>query len=213
MPEAQTPPANGATGEPTEKPEGTPPATPPAAGAATPPEKTFTQAEVDRLIEERALRETRSKFGDYDEVKRKAEEFDKLEAANQTELEKANAKAEKAAQAAKEAAERADRILVKAAIMAEASSQNAADTDTVLALLAGSPDIVIEGDEVKGAKAAVAKLLKDKPFLVKGKVPGASGGEFGGNDQATLAERIKDAESKKDWATARRLKLAQLGRA
>ncbi len=210
MPGTMTPPADGTTGDGGTSSASTPLAgvTPPQ-GGTTPPAgstdaKTFTQAELDAIIATRLAREKPDP-----EVLRKAAEFDKLEAANQTELERATKAREAAEQKAKDANARADRILIRAAIMAEAASQNAADTDTVVALLNGSDAVTIDGEDVKGAKEAVAKLLKDKPFLVKVRAPGASGGEFGGNDQTTLDEKIREAEGKKDWDAARRLKLAK----
>lgn len=52
-------------------------------------DKTFTQDDVDRLIADRIARE-RKKFGDYDQLKKKAAEHDKAEDAKKTELEKLN---------------------------------------------------------------------------------------------------------------------------
>lgn len=206
-------PGDGTTGDEgttDDKGAGAPPAGNPA-GAGAPAggtdAKTFTQGELDAIIAARLAREKPDP-----EVLRKAAEFDKLEEANRTELEKAQAAAAKAEQKAKDAETRANQTLIRAAIMAEAASQNAADVDTVLALLVGSDAVTIEGDDVKGAKAAVAKLLKDKPFLAKTTTPGASGGEFGGVDKATLDEQIRQAEAKGDWTLSRRLKLAKIGR-
>lgn len=54
------------------------------------PEKTFTQADVDRIVTKRL-----SDFADYDELKAKAEKFDAAEEANKSELEKAIEKANK----------------------------------------------------------------------------------------------------------------------
>ena len=56
--------------------------------------RSFTQDEVDRVVGERLARE-RSKYADYDEVKKKAVEFEELQAETATELEKAVAKARK----------------------------------------------------------------------------------------------------------------------
>jgi hypothetical protein len=56
--------------------------TPPAEG------KTFTQADVDRIVADRLGRE-RSKYSDYDQIRVKAEEFDKLKEAQASETEKA----------------------------------------------------------------------------------------------------------------------------
>ena len=58
--------------------------------------KTITsQADLDRIIGERIARE-RGKFADYDELKRKANEFDKAAEASKTELQKALDRAEAA---------------------------------------------------------------------------------------------------------------------
>lgn len=51
-------------------------------------EKTFTQAEVDKVIGERLKRE-REKYADYDAIKAKADKFDQMEEASKSELQKA----------------------------------------------------------------------------------------------------------------------------
>lgn len=56
--------------------------------------KTFTQADVDRIVGER-LYDAKKKYGDYEELKAKAAQFDEFQEKNKTELEKANEKAEK----------------------------------------------------------------------------------------------------------------------
>lgn len=68
------------------KPEFTPPA---------------TQADLDRIIAERLHRE-RAKYADYQDLRKKAEQFDQLQESQKTELEKAIARAEKAERAAAE---------------------------------------------------------------------------------------------------------------
>ena len=55
-------------------------------------EKTFTQAELDAVVKDRLKRE-REKYADYDDLKAKATKFDEYEAANKSELEKANERA------------------------------------------------------------------------------------------------------------------------
>ena len=57
-------------------------------------EKTFTQAELDAVVKDRLKRE-REKYADYDAVKAIATKLDEIEAANKSELEKANEKAAK----------------------------------------------------------------------------------------------------------------------
>lgn len=56
--------------------------------------KTFTQAEVDKIVEGRLQRE-RAKYGDmsdYDQLKEKAGKYDQLQEASKTELQKATEK-------------------------------------------------------------------------------------------------------------------------
>lgn len=49
--------------------------------------KMFSQNEVNSIVGKRVAEE-RAKFGDYDELKKRAAEFDKLKSGNETELEK-----------------------------------------------------------------------------------------------------------------------------
>jgi hypothetical protein len=60
--------------------------------------KTFTQADLDRIVAERLGRE-RSKYGDYDQLKAAADELAKLKEAQATEAEKATRQAAKDAEA------------------------------------------------------------------------------------------------------------------
>lgn len=54
--------------------------------------KTYTQEEVDKIVEGRIGRE-RAKYGDYEELKAKATKYEELENANKSELQKAQEKA------------------------------------------------------------------------------------------------------------------------
>lgn len=51
-------------------------------------EKTFTQAELDKIVQERVGRE-RAKYDGFEDLKAKAEKYDALEEANKSELQKA----------------------------------------------------------------------------------------------------------------------------
>lgn len=85
----------------------------------TPPEpkkpdegpKTFDQADVDRIVENRLSKE-RAKYADHAELKAKADKFDALEAENKSEAEKANEKTAAAEKRAAEADLRAARLEV-----------------------------------------------------------------------------------------------------
>jgi len=83
-----------------------PPANPPA-------EKTFTQADLDRLIDERLKRE-RSKFADYDDLKTKADKLAELEAQGKTETQKLTDKLAETERRAAAAEARAMRMEVAA---------------------------------------------------------------------------------------------------
>ena len=56
--------------------------------------KTFTQEELDNIVKDRLAREKQKYEGiDLEDLKRKASEYDRIEEANKTELEKANERA------------------------------------------------------------------------------------------------------------------------
>lgn len=167
----------------------------------------LTQEDLDRIIADRVRR---AQPADYEALKAKAAKQDAAEAAEKSDTQKAKDAQAEAERKAAERTSKADAKLRRAAILAEAVAQNAADSDIVIALLAGDDGITVGDDgEVSGVKDAVKKLLKDKPVLVKGKTPGASGGEFGGNDQKTLPERIRELEAAGKYGEARDLKIQQ----
>ena len=64
-------------------------------------ERTFSQADVDRMIADRLAREQK-KYADYSELKAAKEELDQLKEGQKSELEKANAAREKAEAKVKE---------------------------------------------------------------------------------------------------------------
>ncbi len=203
MPEGTTDPADNKQGQ------GTPPAPPQGGGQLEPP-KTFTQSEMDAVVQDR-LRRNDAKFSDYDDLKAKAARLDEAEEASKSELEKATGKATTEAARADIADARADRILRQSVIMAEATSQGAADAETIVALLATDDTITLDGDQVKGAKQAVKKLLEAKPFLAgKTQTPSSSGPAFGGQESSTLADQIAEAEKAGDITETIRLKTARL---
>ena len=163
-----------------------PPAPPPP--AAEPP-KTFTQAELDRIVQERVARAKADPPADYAEAIAKAKQFDELQAANQTELEKAQASAAKAAEERDAALERAKTTALRSAVITAASKAGAVDPDDVFALL--KKDAVTVGDDgqVTGAEEAVKALLEAKPHLVGKAAPtgSADGGAQGTPGPAQLS--------------------------
>ena len=89
----------------------------------TPP---ATQDELNKIISERVQRE-RAKYADYKDLKSKAEKFDELEKANQTELEKVQGRATEAE------AER-DRALTESLRLRVAVKHGVSDEDADLFL-------------------------------------------------------------------------------
>lgn len=163
-----------------------------AAGAGTKPPKTFTQDELDAILEARLKRAVPA---DYEELKALKAANDAKAEAEKTELQAAKDEAAAAKALGQAATAKAHTALRKAAIISEATSQNAVDTDAVVALLASNQDVTVDADgNVTGAKAAVKALLTDKPFLAKAGTPGASGGEFRGTDPKTIKDKIADLE-------------------
>lgn len=188
-----------AGGDGTDAPPADPPKDPPKPPADKPKDegKTFTQADVDRVVEERLARE-RKKYEGHEELKAKAEKFDELEAANATELEKAQKAAEKATKERDEAVQRANQTLVRSAVVAEAAKQGAVDADAVVALLSADKVTIGDDGQVTGAEDAVKALLEEKPYLVgEGhQPPPGDGGARQPVIPPDLDTRIREAERK-----------------
>ena len=66
-----------------------------AAGSGSGSQTTFTQEQLDKIVGERLAKE-RSKYGDYDALRTKASEFDKITEAQKTDLQKLEERATKA---------------------------------------------------------------------------------------------------------------------
>lgn len=156
-------------------PSTTPPATSSSSAPPAPSSRTFTQDELDRIVQERLDRD-RKRYADYDELKTKASRFDELDAASKSEVERERAAREKAeAKAAGlEATTRA------AAIRAHAAAAGAIDADAVLALVDQTKVTLGDDGQVTGAEEAVKALLDAKPYLVGKHTTPPVGGADGG---------------------------------
>ena len=170
--------------------------------------KTFTQADLDRIVADRVAR---AKPADYDDAKAALEREKARIEGEKTELQKATDEAATAARERDEARSEAAATKREAAIMLEAFRQGA-DAELVVMALKESPEIKLDKGEVKGVEEAVKALQEKKPNLKVGG-PTASGGHFGGADTTTVAETIAALERKGDPASlaeARELKIAQM---
>lgn len=194
-PPAGDPPAGG-------PPAGDPPAGDPAAG-----DKRFTQADLDRVVQERLARDRRDRPSDDElaQLREKAGKFDEHEQANRSELERAQQALAEAEQKATEAQSTAHRTLRNAAIVAEAAKQGALDPGDVVALLSNSNFKVAAGDQehevtvgddgqVTGAEQAVTALLEQKKHLVGERTPDPGPGDGGArtaSDGSLTAEQLR----------------------
>lgn len=175
--------------------------TPPAdTGQAAPP----AQEETDWKAEARKW-ETRAKANS-----KAAEDLEKLKAASMSEQEKAVAQARKEGEQA--ALVTAGKRLAAAEFRAAVASKGL-NLGEAAELIDTTRFVDDKGDvDEQAIKQAVAKLAK---VLTPKGPPPSSGGDFGGGNGGgapakTLAEQIREAESKGDWATARSLKAQQL---
>lgn len=149
--------------------------------------RTFTQDELDRIVNERvnkAKQSVSAQFRDHKELQEKAARLEELEAASQTESQRLQAQLEKtnrqvAELTARESAaqERAQTAIVKAAVVRSASQANAADPEDVFALMDHSLVSIDENGTPVGVERAVEALLSAKPHLVR---RGSGGGFDGG---------------------------------
>jgi hypothetical protein len=119
-----------------------------------------------------------------------AEKLAKLEDANKSELEKAQAAIAEANQRAAAAEERIAKALTRAAVSDAAAKAGAIDTDAVFALLP-SDAVTIDGDSVKGVEDAIKSLRESKPYLF-GKVKPAPGSADGGRQSDKPAQWTRD---------------------
>lgn len=140
---------------------------------------------------------------------RAADELDKVRQQSMTEQEKAVAQARKEGEQA--ALVTAGKRLAAAEFRAAVASKGL-NLGEAAELIDTTRFVDDKGDvDEQAIKQAVAKLAKLAP---KGP-PSSSGGDFGGGNGGgapakNLAEQIREAESKGDWATARSLKAQQL---
>lgn len=105
--------------------------------------RTFTQAELDKIVQSRVYEE-RKKLADYDDLKAKADELDQLKDANKTELQKAQ---DRAAKAEKDLAD-----LKAAEALRESRAKVSAET--------GVPSELLTGENEEACKEQAKKILE-----------------------------------------------------
>jgi len=152
---------------------------------------TFTQEQVDAFLAEERRR-NQQKYGDYDQIKSRLTE---LEGASQSELEKANAKAQDAARRAEAAVVRANAMQIRTALIGEAARQGAVDPEMVATLLADQLSVDKDGEIVGKPDKLVEKFMESRPYLRANgiRVGVVDGGKHtAGGHSPTASEQMDD---------------------
>ncbi|WP_134663990.1 hypothetical protein [Amycolatopsis sp. CFH S0078] len=202
-------PADGGTDDTTQQPDSAgqqQPASPPAQDEKS---KQDEQEKDYRKLYEQAVAQSRKWESRAKENSSKAKKWDEAEEANRTEAEKNQARAEQAEARAKSALTSAINAEIRAAARGWATPADAPR------YLDDKDRYVTENGEIDTAAIAedVAAVLKDRPHLAaaekgrRGPNPDPGQGARGG---LSVADQIREAESKGDHREALRLKTAQL---
>lgn len=151
--------------------EGTPAGEPATATAeptgSTEAGKTFTQEELDAIVQHRLGRE-RTKFSDYDELKAKAEKLDEIETASKSDLEKAQMERDEAKAERDKLLQTSTADKVKAAAIAELAKQGVKNAEAAFRALDTTGLTVSDDGTVSGVEDAVTSLLAEVPAFVGG---------------------------------------------
>ena len=165
-----------------------------AGGQQAGADRTFTQAELDRIIGERLAREGQ-KYTDYEALKAKAAEYDKAVEAQKTEAQKM---ADKAAQAQKErdeALERSQKRLIRSAFIAEAAQAGVAHPEDAYRLADLGGVKIDDDDNVQGVAQAVKALIEGGRLVMSQRqAPGLDGGAGSGGKPQPQPAALSDEE-------------------
>jgi hypothetical protein len=166
------------------------------AGTTTDAPKTFTQAELDAVIADRLKRE-REKYADFETLKKKATDYDKLTEAQKDELTKAQERATKAeAESARVLAQANERIIM-ASFVAEAAKQGATHPGDAYALADRSAVTIDANGNVTGVDKAVEAVVKAGrlPIKTAGNPPDINAANQGGTGKLTQ-EQLREQKMK-----------------
>jgi hypothetical protein len=137
-------------------------------------EKTFSQDDLNRIVEQRLKRE-RARYADYDDLKEAAKKLKELKDAELSEKEKLEKRIQELEDAEAEAKQQAqareleiNEKLIRAEVRLVAGTMGFSTPDDAYAL-AELADVSVEEDgSVKGVDKALEKLAKAKPYLLDG---------------------------------------------
>lgn len=130
-----------------------------------------SQPDIEKIVAARL----RSKYGDLDELKTKASEYDKLRDSQKTELEKLTERITTLEREKADLEKQGKQERIRSATVRTAAKLGFADPEDAYALLNG--DVADDGSNVE---ELLGQLLKAKPYLSSGRVSGsADGGQHG----------------------------------
>lgn len=155
-----------------------PPAVEDATDGTDQPARTFTQAELDAIVERRLAKE-RAKFADFDTFKAARVRLAEIEDAERTEVERAQNAAREADERAQQAESRFRSASIASAVAVEAAKAGA-DPDVILALIDTAAVELDDDGHVDGVADQVAALLEAKPYLRRPTAGSFDGGARGG---------------------------------
>lgn len=168
------------------------PDAPPAADPPAPPvERSFSQAELNAILA-RQKRELLADAGDLAELRDKAKRLDDLEAQSQTELERERNRADSAVAEAQKIREAAERRLVEAAVLTEATKQKAIKPEHLHRLIDTGSVTVGDDGQVAGVGEAVTAFLEANPEYV-GRTASPSGSADQGARPGGANQLTRDA--------------------
>ena len=180
--------------------------------------RTFSQEDVDRIVQERVARVKVTPPADYEELKAARTRLDEIEAANRTELENAQAALAAAEERAARIEVEAKETRLRSAIIAEAAKpdRKVVDPEAVFeALTTSKKDLLELGDD--GAPTNIAKamdsLLEQRPYLVSdngGSRGSADQGVRGGGGNQLTREDLKGMSSSEIVQAQKEGRLAHL---
>lgn len=157
--------------------------------------RAFSQADVDRIIQDRLARE-RQKYTDYEALKEQAQMWAEHEEAQKTELQKAQDRAATLEAERDQALAEANDRLIRAAFVAEAATQGAAHPEDAFALADLAGVEIGEGGQVTGVEEAVKVLVAAGRLPMSGRprAPGLDGGAGGGEPPGGGEPELSDEE-------------------
>lgn len=130
------------------------------------PARTFTQEDVDRIVQERLARAKTTPPPDYDDLKAAAARLAEIEEASKSELEREREAREKAEAEAQKIRETAERRLIEAAVLAEGTKQNALKPEHLHKLIDTGEVTVGDDGQVTGVAEAITAFLSSNPEYV-----------------------------------------------